>query len=518
MRTCLLALGLALGHGEEENGTQYVAPDVSGLHFAETFDGDVFSRWKHSTAEKYNGQFSVSTRATEAFVGDLGLQVPEAARHYGAAVKFDPVSVGDGDSFAVQFEAKFEEGLSCGGSYIKLFNSEGKSSEEFNADTRYVIMFGPDRCGATNKVHFILQHKSPVTGLWEEKHLSTPPSVPSERRTHLYSLLIRPDNTVEVRIDGEKTFSGSLLQDMQPPVNPPQEIDDPTDSKPADWVDNAKMDDPESSKPDDWDEDAPFMIPDPSASMPSGWLEDEPLKMADPKSKRPDDWDDEEDGEWEAPVIENPKCTVGCGKWEAPKINNPAYKGKWYAPKIDNPAYIGEWKPRQIANPEYFVDESPYKIPTIDSIGIDIWTMDKGIIFDNIVVDKNPEKVVEFGEATFKPRSEIEVKQDKSASSESLFSQYLDWVFNNPVPVLITIVVLLISSLLLFCRSSGTPSPPKGPEGEQASPQRKKLREYGTKARSDSPSRKKTEDTKDGDTTSAPQENGGLSETLAKDD
>ena len=28
-----------------------------------------------------------------------------------------------------------------------------------------------------------------------------------------------------------------------------EEIDDPTDSKPADWVDNAKMDDPESSKP-----------------------------------------------------------------------------------------------------------------------------------------------------------------------------------------------------------------------------------------------------------------------------
>lgn len=52
---------------------------------------------------------------------------------------------------------------------------------------------------------------------------------------------------------------------------------------------------------------------------------------------------------------------------------------------------------RQIANPEYFVDESPYKIPTIDSIGIDIWTMDKGIIFDNIVVDKNPEKVLKIG-------------------------------------------------------------------------------------------------------------------------
>ena len=35
-------------------------------------------------------------------------------------------------------------------------------------------------------------------------------------------LLIRPDNTVEVQIDGEKSFSGSLLKDMQPPVNPPK--------------------------------------------------------------------------------------------------------------------------------------------------------------------------------------------------------------------------------------------------------------------------------------------------------
>jgi len=29
----------------------------------------------------------------------------------------------------------------------------------------------------------------------------------------------------------------------------PQEIDDPSDSKPTDWVDDAKMDDPEASKP-----------------------------------------------------------------------------------------------------------------------------------------------------------------------------------------------------------------------------------------------------------------------------
>jgi cbb3-type cytochrome oxidase cytochrome c subunit len=31
--------------------------------------------------------------------------------------------------------------------------------------------------------------RNPVSGKWEEKHLSSPPSVPSEKKTHLYSHL-----------------------------------------------------------------------------------------------------------------------------------------------------------------------------------------------------------------------------------------------------------------------------------------------------------------------------------------
>lgn len=50
----------------------------------------------------------------------------------------------------------------------------------------------------------------------------------------------------------ESKAKGSLLDTMEPPVNPPKEIDDPTDLKPDDWVDEAKIDDPEASKPDDW--------------------------------------------------------------------------------------------------------------------------------------------------------------------------------------------------------------------------------------------------------------------------
>lgn len=50
--------------------------------------------------------------------------------------------------------------------------------------------------------------------------------------------------------------------------------------------------------------------------------------------------DDEEDGEWEAPQIDNPKCkAAGCGEWKRPSIKNPNYKGKWAPPLIKNPDY-----------------------------------------------------------------------------------------------------------------------------------------------------------------------------------
>ncbi len=55
--------------------------------------------------------------------------------------------------------------------------------------------------------------------------------------THLYTLEVRKDNSVFLYIDRELVKNGTLLSSFKPPVNPPKEIDDPTDSKPADWVD-----------------------------------------------------------------------------------------------------------------------------------------------------------------------------------------------------------------------------------------------------------------------------------------
>ena len=130
----------------------------------------------------------------------------------------------------------------------------------------FLFFCRPDKCGGNNKVHFIFRHKSPKTGEYEEKHLSSAPTSGVEtKKTILYTLVVRPDQTYEIKVNNESVSKGSLLEDFTPSVNPPKEIDDPEDSKPADWVDEEKIVDPEASKPEDWDEDAPREIVDESA-------------------------------------------------------------------------------------------------------------------------------------------------------------------------------------------------------------------------------------------------------------
>jgi len=48
--------------------------------------------------------------------------------------------------------------------------------------------------------------------------------------------------------NGESSKTGNLLEDFEPAVNPPKEIDDSEDKKPEDWVDEAKIADPDATK------------------------------------------------------------------------------------------------------------------------------------------------------------------------------------------------------------------------------------------------------------------------------
>ncbi|XP_022994375.1 calnexin homolog [Cucurbita maxima] len=404
--------------------------------FYESFDESFEGRWIVSEKSEYQGVWKHSKSEGH---DDYGLLVSEKARKYAIVKELDkPVSLKDG-TVVLQFETRLQNGLECGGAYLKYLRPQdaGWKAKEFDNESPYSIMFGPDKCGATNKVHFIFKHKNPKTGEYVEHHLKNPPSVPADKLSHVYTAIFESGNDVRILVDGSEKKKANFLSedDFEPPLIPAKTIPDPDDKKPEDWDERAKIPDPNAVKPDDWDEDAPVEIVDEEAVKPEGWLDDEPEEIDDPEATKPEDWDDEEDGEWEAPRIDNPKCEIapGCGEWKKPMKRNPAYKGKWHAPEIDNPNYKGIWKPRQIPNPSYFEIEKP-DFEAVAAIGIEIWTMQDGILFDNILIAKDEKIASSYRDAKWKPKFEVEEEKQKAeeaaAAGPDALAKYQKKVFD----------------------------------------------------------------------------------------
>ena len=71
-----------------------------------------------------------------------------------------------------------------------------------------MLNIGPDICGpGTKKVHVIFNYK-------DKNHLVKKDiRCKDDVYTHLYTLIVKPDNTYEVLIDNEKAESGSLEED-----------------------------------------------------------------------------------------------------------------------------------------------------------------------------------------------------------------------------------------------------------------------------------------------------------------
>lgn len=449
------------------------------LFFYETFDEkDPFEskKWFLSKSPKYVNQpvlVKPSSIPAVGFENDNGLMLSQEMKYYGISSTFtEPLQMGGNKEIVIQYELKLEDTLSCGGAYVKLPRStDGLNLEYLDNDTPYSVMFGPDKCGGNNKVHFILQHQNPVTGTWEEKHFNETIPIKSTKKTHLYTLVLRNDNSFDILIDNKLEKTGNLLTHMTPPINPPKEIDDPEDRKPSDWADEPKISDPEAKKPDDWDEDAPRLISDVNAVKPEGWGDNEPEEISDPEAVKPSDWDDEEDGVWEAPLVPNPVCEkVGCGKWEPPKIKNPDFKGKWSAPLIDNPAYKGPWKAKQISNPGYFYEENPAsKIAPMSGIAVEVWTTNAPIFFDNFVITHSQDLANKFADSTFSLKASAEnikekkekkenskkIREEKIASgnfreyTEARFAEALAFVIDNPWPCLASFLAFMFGVVLI---------------------------------------------------------------------
>ncbi|XP_026860743.2 calnexin isoform X1 [Electrophorus electricus] len=405
------------------NEDQSIYRDINGpskAYITETFDTSPLDRnWVLSQAlkereldiHKYDGEWVVEEPSNQEFPGNKGLILKSPGRHHAIATYIHPVFHFNSKPLCLQYEVFFQKGIDCGGAYIKLLShSDDLRLSQFNDVTPYTIMFGPDKCGNTYKVHFIFRHWNPVTGLYEEKHAQQPEADLSEyfidHKPHLYTLNLYPDNTFEILIDQVLVNQGSLLMDMDPPVVPPCEIEDPEDTKPTNWDDRNHIPDPAVMKPQDWDEEAPQFIADPKAQRPLAWIEEEEPFIPHPEAHPPIDWSVDMDGEWEAPLIANPACSEapGCGPWKPPMVSNPAYKGKWKAPMIDNPNYQGKWKPQMVPNPAYFEDPQPFKMSPVGAVGFELWSLTGNVLFDNILLCDDLELAKRWTEDTWGQR------------------------------------------------------------------------------------------------------------------
>ncbi|KAG8592691.1 hypothetical protein GDO81_000591 [Engystomops pustulosus] len=443
----------------------YQTPVPSGeVFFSETFDDGSLDRWvlsrtmKEDADEdiaKYDGEWKVEELKENKLSGDLGLVLKSTARHHAISSKLKKPFVFDSKPLIVQYEVNFQDGIDCGGAYIKLLShSSDLNLEEFHDRTAYTIMFGPDKCGEDYKLHFIFRHKNPIIGDYDEKHAKRPEvdlkKFFTDKKTHLYTLILKPDNTYEILLDQIVVSQGSLLEDVIPPLNPPKEIDDPKDKKPIEWDERPKIPDPHAVKPEDWNEGGAAKIEDVDAVKPEGWLDDEPPLVPDPEAQKPKDWNDDMDGEWEAPLVSNPKCETapGCGEWTPPLIDNPNYKGPWKPPMIENPDYQGIWKPHKIPNPHYFEDLNPFRMTSFSAVGLELWSMTSDIYFDNFIICTEKEVADRWASDSWGLKKLV-----ASANEPGMINQLLSAAEERPWLWVLYILTaaLPVGLLVLFC-------------------------------------------------------------------
>ena len=313
----------------------------------------------------------------------------------------------------------------CAGSYLKFFK-EPFDPEHFNSDTPYEFMFGHEYCGSTDQVQCTFNHDG-------KKHEKTQKIwTKHDKETHWFGIKLYANHTFEAYVDLKREAFGTIgskwkgmkqvyvcicrcflltlsssftvytlilflryfhlfflllpsfslplfffsLSHLTPSISIPPSI-----PLPQKYNDDVK-------KPDDWDDRE--YIPDPDEEQPEDW-DDQHRFVTDPNATKPQWWNETEDGEWIAPIIQNP-----------------AFKGKWRAADIKNPNYTGPWVSPLERNYEVSDAEWEKYFPVFRYVAIDDWQVESGTIFDNIIITDDPVEYEAFQRATYQRQKEVE--------------------------------------------------------------------------------------------------------------
>lgn len=330
------------------------------------------SNWKKDVEQNGDwGLVSSTVNEKEHFY----LKTLNDSRFFTISKKFDSFS-NVGKNFSFFYVTSNTQSIECGGSYVKLFPStiDQKTLKGGEHEDKYNIMFGPDICGSNKKIHLIISHK--------EDNLQNKKNIKYEDKNE-YTMLgftIFENQTYSITVNENVVEQGSIKDDY--PV-PPEMIDDVSDVKPNDWVDEQYILDESDIKPDGWD-DIPEMIEDPDATI-------------------PEDWDEDDDGVWEPPTVKNPD-----------------WKGEWKQKMIENPNYKGVWYPKKVPNPLFDENEVFGIYSDISTLGIEIWQVRAGTLFGKFIITDEDEVLEEYKKTTLEyvNNHNYIIKEEKKALDE----------------------------------------------------------------------------------------------------
>ncbi|XP_040846808.1 calreticulin-3 [Ochotona curzoniae] len=336
---------------------------LATVYFQEEFlDGERWrNRWVQSTNNSQFGHFRVSSGK---FYGhkekDKGLQTTQNGRFYAISARFKPFS-NKGKTLVLQYTVKHEQKMDCGGGYVKLFPAD-VDQRNLSGQSQYYIMFGPDICGFDiKKVHVILHFKNQYHANKKSIRCKV------DGFTHLYALVLRPDLSYDVKIDGQSIESGSVEYDWN--LTSLKKMAR-SSVGPEDYAQGA------GDKSQDWEK-----------------------HFLDAGASEPSDWNSDLEADFPAPMLQKPPYQDGL---KPEGID----KHVWLHRKMKNTNSLTEYDLAEFEN--------------IGAIGLDLWQVRAGTIFDNFLITDDEEYAENFGKATWGETRDPEKEMDAIQAKEEM--------------------------------------------------------------------------------------------------
>ena len=132
----------------------------------------------------------------------MGLMTTEDRKYYSISADMNKTFSNEGKNLIISYTLKMERDIGEGGAFIKIL-PEGLDQEQFTSDDTYDILFGANivkRLSARIRLNIRRGDK-----YWE---MNDTIICPLDELTHMYTLIIRPDCTYEIRIDGNHSSTG----------------------------------------------------------------------------------------------------------------------------------------------------------------------------------------------------------------------------------------------------------------------------------------------------------------------